>query len=123
MFQFFGLPSFTLACFIKKMEERGIKPWLFKEGEMDMVCFFNSNVSGGQSGVMLRIGIGNNPFVDGYDPTKPITYILDFDANNLYGWAMCQFLPCEDFEWLPEEAFEGMAENPESRVAQGEVWG
>ena len=56
-----------------------------------------------------------NPSSD-FDPTKPEVYIIYVDANNLYGWAMCQNLPCEDFEWLPEEAFEGMAENPERFV-------
>ena len=65
---------------------------------------------------MLRANLGNNPYVDGYDPSKPIKYILYFDANNLYGWAMCQFLPCEDFLWLPDEAFEGIAEDPERFV-------
>ena len=28
-----------------------------------------------------------------FDPSKPTTWISYVDANNLYGWAMCQYLP------------------------------
>ena len=35
----------------------------------------------------------NNKYLDDYDSTKESTYITYFDANNLYGWAMVQFLP------------------------------
>ncbi|XP_046571006.1 ankyrin repeat domain-containing protein 17-like [Haliotis rubra] len=38
----------------------------------------------------------NNEYVNGYDSSKPTTYILYLDANNLYGWAMIQDLPTGD---------------------------
>ena len=34
-----------------------------------------------------------------YYPTTLNTYIHYLDANNLYGWAMSQYLPIQDFEW------------------------
>ena len=34
------------------------------------------------------------------DPSKCIMYL---DANNLYGWAMSQFLPTGNFKWLTEK--------------------
>ena len=37
-----------------------------------------------------------------YDPNKPSKFIQYLDANNLYGWAMCQKLPTHGFKWLPE---------------------
>ena len=26
-----------------------------------------------------------------------------FDANNLYGWAMTQYLPCGNFKWMTKK--------------------
>jgi len=34
-----------------------------------------------------------------YDPDKETSYIIPFDANNLYGYAMSQPLPCGEYEW------------------------
>ena len=41
----------------------------------------------------------NNPYCDNYDPSKPTVYITYFDANNLYGGAMSEFLPYDDLRW------------------------
>ena len=35
-----------------------------------------------------------------YDPEKPSTFITYLDKNNLYGWAMSEYLPYSEFEWL-----------------------
>ena len=35
-----------------------------------------------------------------YDPKKQSTFISYLDMNNLYGWAMSEYLPYEGFEWL-----------------------
>ena len=39
---------------------------------------------------------------------KPSKYIMYLDANNLYGWAMCQYLPTGGFRWLKEQQIEGL---------------
>ena len=31
---------------------------------------------------------------------KKLTFISYLDMNNLYGWAMSEYLPYEGFEWL-----------------------
>ena len=106
MFQFFGLPGYTWAAFQLHIDESPYKPWLFKEGEMDMVCFIARAIRGGCSGSMLRYSHVNNPQMedpDLYDETKPTKYLLYFDANNLYGWSMCQDLPYGDFTWEDDE--------------------
>ena len=35
-----------------------------------------------------------------YDPKKPLTFITQLDMNNLYGWAMKEYLPYGGFKWL-----------------------
>ena len=49
--------------------------------------------------VSKRYAKANNPYVPGYDPSKPTMYIPYEDANNLYGWAMSKPLPNRDFKW------------------------
>ena len=41
--------------------------------------------------------------MEGYDEKKPSKYIMYLDANNLYGWALSQYLPYGLFKWLSNE--------------------
>ena len=41
--------------------------------------------------------------MSGYNPEKPSKYIMYLDANNLYGWAMSQYLPTGGFRWMTEK--------------------
>ena len=69
-----------------------------------MFLFFERGVRGGVSMITKKYAKANNRYMgDEYDPTKPSVYIPYLDANNLYGWAMSQPLPCSDFAWLSEE--------------------
>ena len=38
-----------------------------------------------------------------YNGKAPSKYIMYLDANNLYGWAMSQYLPTGGFRWLTEK--------------------
>ena len=38
-----------------------------------------------------------------YDKNIESSYIEYLDANNLYGWAMSQKLPVNDFKWVKQE--------------------
>ena len=38
-----------------------------------------------------------------YDEKASPKYIMYLDANNLYGWAMSQYLPIGGFKWLTEK--------------------
>ena len=40
-----------------------------------------------------------------YDDNKELSYLKYWDVNNLYGWAMLQKLPVNNFEWI-EDAFQ-----------------
>ena len=37
-----------------------------------------------------------------YDENKESSYLKYWDVNNLYGWAILQKLPVNDFKWVEE---------------------
>ena len=43
-----------------------------------------------------------NKYMKYYDKDKELFYIINVDANNLYGWAMLQKVPVDDFEWVED---------------------
>ncbi len=70
--------------------------------EVDMHLFIERGLRGGISMVSKRYAKANNPYVEGYDPSKPKTHLMYLDANNLYGWAMSKPLPKSGFIWKRE---------------------
>ena len=58
--------------------------------------------------VSKRYSKANHPNLkSGYDPKKPLKFLLFLDANNLYGKAMMEPLPMGGFRWMrPEELME-----------------
>ena len=57
------------------------------------------NIPGGICHASVRYAQANNKLMGSlYDPTEPTSYIMEVDANNLYGWAMSQEMPDGDFE-------------------------
>ena len=43
-----------------------------------------------------------------YDEKSPSKYIMYLDANNLYGWAMSQYLPTGNFKWMTDKEISKM---------------
>ena len=70
-----------------------------------MYLFFEKGVRGGYSAITKRLATANNKYVEGYDESKPSSYICYLDANNLYGWSMSQPLPHSDFRWEDTETY------------------
>lgn len=48
---------------------------------------------GGISYIANWYGKANNKYMKNYEEGIPSKYIMYLDANNLYGWAMSQYLP------------------------------
>ena len=69
-----------------------------------MYQMIESGMRGGVCMISLRYSKANNKVMGVmYDTSRPTIYIIYLDANNLYGWAMSQYLPTGGFEWVPEE--------------------
>ena len=47
--------------------------------------------------------VANNKYMKTYIQKAPSKYIMYLDSNNLYGWAMSQYLPTGDFKWMSEK--------------------
>ena len=59
-------------------------------------------IRGGICHAIHRHAKANNKYMKNYDQNIESSYLMYLDANNLYGWAMFQKLPVNDFEWLEE---------------------
>ena len=55
---------------------------------------------GGISYTNKRYSKANNEYSSDYDNEKLKTYITYLDMNNLYGYAMTQYLPYANFKWV-----------------------
>ncbi|GBC41398.2 uncharacterized protein LOC110455379 [Rhizophagus irregularis DAOM 181602=DAOM 197198] len=73
--------------------------------DQDMYMMVEQGLRGGISMVSKRYARANNPGMgEGkWTADKPKSSILYLDANNLYGWAMLQYLPTGNFHWIKEE--------------------
>ena len=71
--------------------------------DINLYQFIEKGMRGIVSYTANRYGKANNKYMEGYDEKKPSKYIMYLDANNLYGWAMSQYLPYGSFKWLSNE--------------------
>ena len=69
----------------------------------DMFQFIEMGMRGGISYIANRYGKANNKYMKKYDEMVPSKYIMYLDANNLYGWAMSQYLPTGGFRWMTQK--------------------
>ena len=76
----------------------GVK--LEKISDIDKYLFIKKGLRGGISYIAKRYAKANNKYMNDYDPKRPSTFISYIDMNNLYGSAMSEYLPHEEFKWL-----------------------
>ena len=98
---YFTSPGLSWDAMLKMTE---IKLELMSD--VDMFQFIEKGMRGGISYIANRYGEANNIYAHNHNPEEPSKYIMYLDANNLYGWAMSQYLPTGGFKWLKDDEIE-----------------
>ena len=73
--------------------------------DINMLQFVEKGKRGGLSYISHRYSKANNQYLSKCDYNSTQKYITYLDANNLYGWAMSQYLPTGGFKWINKEKF------------------
>ena len=73
---------------------------LEKISDIGKHLYIEKGLREGISCVAKRFAKAKNKYLNDYDPKKPSTFITYLDMNNLYGWAMSEYLPYGGFKWL-----------------------
>ena len=71
--------------------------------DIDMFQFIEKGMCARVSYIANQYGNANNKCMKEYDEKAPSKYIMHLDANNLYGWAMSQYLPTSNFKWMTDK--------------------
>ena len=84
------VPGFPWNCALKmsKIELELIT-------DPDTFLFFENSIRGGISTVSHRYSKVNNTYLSDYDPNLPSQFLIYFDSNNIYGYALSKPLPWE----------------------------
>ncbi|XP_025191594.1 uncharacterized protein LOC112591876 [Melanaphis sacchari] len=67
--------------------------------DYDMILFMEQGIRGGLVQASERYCRANNPKTPGYDAEKPSSWLVYQDCNNLYGYAMGEYMPYGGFKW------------------------
>ena len=90
---YFSSPGLSWDAMFKMTEIEPIS-------SIDMYLFVEKRMRGGISYIAKKFSKANNKYMKYYDDSKPNNYTTYLDVNNLYGWAMSQYLPYSKFKWL-----------------------
>ena len=71
--------------------------------DVDMFQSIEKGMHDGVSYITNRHGKANNKYMKDYNEKAPSKYIMYLDANNLYGWAISQYLPTGNFKWMSDK--------------------
>ena len=65
-----------------------------------MLLTIEEGIRGGICHAVHRYAKANSRYMKNYDKSKESPYIQYLDANNLYGAAMSEKLPINEFKWV-----------------------
>ncbi|KAI8129126.1 hypothetical protein CVS40_1221 [Lucilia cuprina] len=67
-----------------------------------MISFLQKGLRGDVAVCSQRYATANNKYLKDYNDQLPAKYLIQFENDNLYDWAMSQVLPERDFKWLTD---------------------
>ena len=71
--------------------------------DLEMINFIRKGIRGGLSQCSHRKATAHNKYTHPGENISDPSYLMYYDVNNLYGWAMCQKLPAGQYEWLSQD--------------------
>ena len=89
--------------------------------DINMLLMVEQGIRGGICCSIYRYINPNNKYMKDYDKNKESSYIQYWDLNNLYGWAMSQNLPVNQFVWIKDTSWfnEDFIKNYSEESAEG----
>ncbi len=93
-----SLPSFAwdaALMYTKESPAHVTDPEIYK--------FIDESKRGAINVMPVRLHKANNPHLDTYDSSVPISYLANFDIRSSYGYSMKQPLPYDDFKFVAVE--------------------
>ena len=103
---FASVPGLAWQACLKKT---GVKLELITD--YDKVLMIEKVFRGGICQATHRYAKANDKYLKNYNKYIESSYIEYLDANNLYGWAMSQKLPVNDFKWVEKEELSNFHED------------
>ena len=88
-------------CWDAMLKITGVKLQMLTS--VDMYLFFSNSIRGGITGTSTRHAKANNDYCAEFDERQPISHILSFHVNNLYGMSLSQALPTDHFRWMTSD--------------------
>ena len=67
-----------------------------------MLLMIEKGIRGRICHSIYQCATADNKYMKDYDNNKESSYLQYWDVNNLYGWAMSQKLPVNNFEWIKD---------------------
>ncbi|XP_059221314.1 uncharacterized protein LOC131995971 isoform X1 [Stomoxys calcitrans] len=93
--QYYTAPGLSWSAMLKTT---GIELELLTDFEK--YNFIVEGIRGGIVQCSKRFSVANNIYVSDYNPCQDSNFLIYLDVNNLYGYAMSQYLPYKNFEWV-----------------------
>ena len=94
---YFSAPGLAWQACLKKT---GVELELLTD--IDMFLMVEKEIRGGIYHAIHKYAKAINKFMRNCDKNIILPYIMNLDANNLYGWGMSQKLPANGFKWVKE---------------------
>lgn len=70
---------------------------------IEMYQMLEKGIRGGLAQCSLRHAVASNKYLPKFDNSKPPSYLIYLDCNNLYGYAMTKKYPISDFRFLSSQ--------------------